>query len=207
MSSSPSYLDPIVLPLIIGETVLDVGCGYGRWGNLIQSNYWEAGLARPPFIDGCDAFLPNVELSARHNAYRKIWQQVLPSPVSERWDTILACEIIEHIEQDKVEETIEILEQAAKKRIIISTPNWPYYRAGGDTIVGYNEYEAHVSYLPRSYFRQRGYQLIGAGWGNPTHLMVRACRKLNLPLQGIFQSLPRAFPALGESLVVYKDVG
>ena len=48
MSSSPSYLDPIILPLIIGESVLDVGCGYGRWGNLIQSNFWEAGLSSPP---------------------------------------------------------------------------------------------------------------------------------------------------------------
>jgi len=205
MSSSPSYLDPIVLPLLVGETVLDVGCGYGRWGNLIQSNYWEAGLNKPPMVDGCDAFLPNVELGRKHNAYRKIWQQILPSPFSDTWDTVLACEIIEHIPQDKVEETLVQLEQAANKRLIISTPNWPYYRGGGETIVGYNDYEAHVSYLPRSYFKQRGYTLIGAGWGNPTNFWVRVARRLNLPIREALQSLPRALPALGESLVAYKD--
>jgi hypothetical protein len=58
MSSLPSYLDPIILPLIVGETVLDSACGYGRWGNLIQSNFWEAGLSEYPKIDGFDAFCP-----------------------------------------------------------------------------------------------------------------------------------------------------
>ena len=65
MSSSPSYLDPVVLPLLAGTTVLDAGCGYGRWGTLVRANYWEAGLAAPPEVDGFDAFAPNVELCAR----------------------------------------------------------------------------------------------------------------------------------------------
>jgi hypothetical protein len=46
VSSSPSS----------AETVLDVACGYGRWGCLIRSNFWEAGLSRPPDVDGMDAF-------------------------------------------------------------------------------------------------------------------------------------------------------
>src|SRR5579862_8028217 len=151
VSSSPTYLDPVVVPLIVGETVLDVGCGYGRWCNLIQSNFWEANLPRPPEVDGFDAFEANVDYCRRHNSYRRVWQQSMPSPLQNQWDTVLACEVIEHIEQDAVEEAIGILENAAKRRIIVSTPNWPYFRSGGDTIVGYNDHEAHLSYVPRSF--------------------------------------------------------
>ena len=72
MSSSPTFLDPVIIPLIVGETVLDVACGYGRWGNLIQSNFWEAGLNKPPEVDGFDGFLPNVEFCSNKNCYRKV---------------------------------------------------------------------------------------------------------------------------------------
>ncbi|MGK7876175.1 MAG: hypothetical protein AB4426_23625 [Xenococcaceae cyanobacterium] len=60
MGSSPTYLDPIIIARLVGETVLDVGCGHGRWGHLIQSNFWEAGLTKPPKVDGLDGFLQNV---------------------------------------------------------------------------------------------------------------------------------------------------
>jgi 2-polyprenyl-3-methyl-5-hydroxy-6-metoxy-1,4-benzoquinol methylase len=152
MGSSPTFLDPIIIPLITGETVLDVACGYGRWCHLIQSNYWEAGLEQPPVIDGLDAFQANVDYCKQQNCYHQIWQQKLPSPLNGRWNTVLACEMIEHIEQERVEEVVDILESVANKRIIFSTPNWPAFRPGEDTIVGYNDYEAHLSYVSHNLF-------------------------------------------------------
>ena len=128
MSSSATFLDPVVVPLIIGETVLDVGCGYGRWGGLIRSNFWEAGLATPPFVDGLDAFEPNVSLCVSSGNYRRVWLQQLPGPIDGRWDTVLASEIIEHMEQRDVPAVLDTLEGAAKKRVIITTPNAEYNR-------------------------------------------------------------------------------
>jgi SAM-dependent methyltransferase len=205
MSSSPAYLDPIIIPLIKGGTVLDVGCGYGRWCHLIQSNFWEARLQIPPVVEGFDAFESNVEYCKKQNCYRRVWQQTMPSPLEGKWDTVLACEVIEHIPQEKVEEAVSILEAAAKHRIVFTTPNWPYYRSGGDTIVGFNDYEAHLSYLPRAFFRQRGYKLIGGGFGNPRNFPTRVIRKLLPRCAVMLDSAPRVFPSLGQSLIAYKD--
>ena len=187
MSSSPTFLDPIVIPLIVGETVLDVACGYGRWGNLITTNFWEAGFQRPPLIDGFDAFAANVEHCAANGAYRNVWQQTMPT---------------------LVEGVVDILEQAANKRIILSTPNFPYFRDGGETMLGYNEYEAHKSYVDRKRLKRRGYRTIPAGLPNPRSVTIRALRRLGLyhrlerPLSGLLDLLPN----LANSYVAYKDV-
>lgn len=207
MSSSPCYLDPIVIPLIHKEsqTVLDVGCGFGRWGTLIQSNFWEAGLSNPPVVDGFDAFQPNVDFCLKRNCYRHVWQQVMPSPLNGSWDTVLAIEIIEHIEKEKAEETIRILEDVTKKRIIITMPNWPYFRDGMETILGYNEFEAHKSYFPQVYFRKHGYKAILVGdFGKSGNLLNKAIQKLMFPKNLVLVSMPRRF--LGSAVVFYKDV-
>jgi 2-polyprenyl-3-methyl-5-hydroxy-6-metoxy-1,4-benzoquinol methylase len=204
VSSSWSYLDAVILPLLVGSTVLDVGCGMGRWGALIETNYWEAHLDAPPVVDGCDAFAPNVERCRSRGAYRKVWLQELPSALPGTWDTVLACELIEHVPQQNVVETLDQLEAAAGRRIIVSTPNSPLYRPGGDTPVGFNDFEAHVSYVPRSLFQDRGYRLYGAGFGRYNSLLARRAKRLDV--RASLTSLPYRLPALAETIVAVKDV-
>ena len=205
MSSSATFLDPVVVPLIVGETVLDVGCGYGRWGGLIRSNFWEAGLATPPFVDGLDAFEPNVSLCVSSGNYRRVWLQQLPGPIDGRWDTVLASEIIEHMEQRDVPTVLDALESVANRRVIITTPNFPYYRGGSETIVGFNEFEAHHAYVSQHDLVRRGYQVTGAGFCNPRSRLFRGLRKLRVPGRQGLDSLPRAFPSLGHTTVAWKD--
>jgi 2-polyprenyl-3-methyl-5-hydroxy-6-metoxy-1,4-benzoquinol methylase len=204
LSSSPLYLDPVVLPLIRGETVLDVGCGYGRWCMLIHTNFWEAGLQMPPVVDGLDAYAPNVEFCAQHGYYRRVWQQELPSPLEGQWDTVLACEFLEHLRQDDVEEVVDLLESVARQRVVFSTPNFPDFRGGGETIVGFNEFEAHRSYVPREFFRRRGYRLLGGGFGNPRNPLVRGLTRLGLASS--LHSTVRLLPRLAEAVIAVKDV-
>ncbi|GAA6621796.1 class I SAM-dependent methyltransferase [Scytonema sp. NUACC26] len=207
MSSSPLYLDSIVVPLITGDTVLDVGCGLGRWGNLIQSNYWEAQLNKPPLVDGVDAFQANVEYCSLQKCYRTVWHQVMPSPLEDKWDTVLACEIIEHIEQEKVESFLNILEKAANKRVIISTPNYPCFREGSETIVGFNDFEAHLSYVSsRDDFRRRGYKLVGGGLRKWTKYPGLFVEQLIAPWKLGFESISKLIPFLADSIVAYKDL-
>ena len=204
MSSSWSYLDPVILPLIVGESVLDVGCGMGRWGALIETNYWEARLATAPVVDGCDAFEPNVEHCRRRGAYRHVWVQTLPSPLEGTWDTVLVCELIEHIPQDRVVETLDLLEQAAAKRLIVSTPNSPLFRDGSETPLGFNAHEAHVSYVPAELLKRRGYRVYGAGFGRyNSRLALRAAR---WHLRRSLVSVPYRIPAIAETIVAVKDL-
>lgn len=204
MSSSASYLDPVVLPLIRGESVLDAGCGVGRWCHLIESNYWEAGLEHAPAVDGFDAFARNVERCERSGCYRRVWQQTLPGTLDDSWDTVLAIELIEHIDERHVQSVLDELERVARLRVIVSTPNFPAFREGVVGSEGLNDYDAHLSYVARDVFRRRGYRLIGAGFGNPRHPLVRIGRRLKLA--ATLETFPRRFPSLGESIVAVKDV-
>ncbi len=206
MSSSATFLDPVVIPLIAGESVLDVGCGYGRWGGLIRSNFWEAGLSHPPAVDGFDAFAPNVALSESTGTYRRVWHQQLPSAINGQWDTVLASEVIEHVAQDDVAGVLDTLERAARKRVIVTTPNFPYFRGGDETIVGFNEFEAHHAYVSQRDLAARGYMVTGAGFCNPRSVLFRGLRKLRVPGRRGLDSLPLAFPALGHTTVAWKDL-
>jgi 2-polyprenyl-3-methyl-5-hydroxy-6-metoxy-1,4-benzoquinol methylase len=203
MSSSPCYLDPVVVPLVTGSTVLDAGCGYGRWCHLLRSNYWEAGMTEPPLVDGFDAFAPNVELCRSSGGYRRVWQQELPSRIDGEWDTVLACEIIEHLPPEVVASTLEELERVARKRIVVTTPNAPALRGGLMTAVGFNPFEAHLSHAAANVFKERGYRVIGAGWGRPGAPIVRLGYRLGLA--PALQSVPRILPRLGETLVAVRD--
>src|SRR5437016_14649840 len=119
MSSSWSYLDSVLLRKLIGETVLDVGCGMGRWGLLIETNDSEGRphLPKAPVVDGLDGFAPNVERCRNLGCYRRVWQQIMPSPLEGAWDTVLAVEIIEHLPSEKLTELLDLLESAAIRRV------------------------------------------------------------------------------------------
>jgi 2-polyprenyl-3-methyl-5-hydroxy-6-metoxy-1,4-benzoquinol methylase len=203
VSSSWSYLDPVVLPLIVGDTVLDVGCGLGRWGTLIHTNYWEAKLEHPPEVDGFDGFAPNVEYCRSHGAYRRVWQHMLPARLEGEWDTVLAVEIVEHIPQSEVSAVIDELERVARRRIIISTPNSPLFRGGLDTPVGFNPLEAHVSYVSADFLRERGYAIRGAGFGRYNSWLALTAKRYGV--RTALTTIPFRLPSLAETIVAYKD--
>jgi 2-polyprenyl-3-methyl-5-hydroxy-6-metoxy-1,4-benzoquinol methylase len=204
VSSSWSYLDPVILPLLVGETVIDVGCGMGRWGALIESNYWEARLPAAPAVDGCDAFAPNVAHCRERGAYRRVWEHTMPEPLDGSWDTVLACELIEHVPQEHVVATLEHLERAANHRVIVSTPNSPAFRDGHETPLGFNAREAHVSYVSRRLLADRGYKVYGAGLGQYDSHLARLAKRWRI--RRSLNSIPYRLPWLAETLVAIKDV-
>ncbi len=210
MSSSPAFLDPIVLPLIRGERILDVACGYGRWGCLMRTNYGEWGLTKLPVVDAMDAFAPNVEYVRKLGVYREVWQAELPCELPrKKYDTILASEILEHLPIATVEKVLEEFEAAAMERVIVTTPNWECLRDGSETFLGMNQYDRHLSYVSATYLRRRGYTIYGAGFGNPrtwsVKLCVRALRLFGMRDFSVLDSLSKKIPQLAHTIVAIKD--
>jgi SAM-dependent methyltransferase len=205
VSSSWSYLDHAVLPLLVGASVLDVGCGMGRWGTLIETNYWEAKLPAAPVVDGLDVFAPNVEHCRRRGAYRRVWAHTLPDALEGRWDTVLAGEVLEHLPADAIEAALEVIERAARRRVILTTPNGPAFRGGHDTPTGFNPFEAHISAVDAPFLRRRGYVVRGVGFGRYDSRLAVMAKRYRVRTSLTFA--PWRLPRIAETLVAYKDLG
>jgi SAM-dependent methyltransferase len=185
MGSSASCLDPVIIPLIKGRRVLDVGCGFGRWGMLIRTNSWESysyGSGNHAEIVGCDGFLPNVEMAHKSGHYHKVYHLLFPPlPFADSmFDTVLIADVIEHMKEEKGAKLIEEAKRVASHRVILSTPNYRALRNAHATMTGWNPLEAHLSYWHRSYLRGRGFRLYGAGWRPGGRYLREGLRKFRL---------------------------
>jgi 2-polyprenyl-3-methyl-5-hydroxy-6-metoxy-1,4-benzoquinol methylase len=157
-SSSPALLSPI-MKLVMDlrpASVLDVGCGAGKWGALCREylDWWGPGAtgARRTRIDAVEIHTPYIG-----PLHRAVYDEVfcprdavdfLEAPVPdlgfrtppERNDLILCVDVIEHLERER---GLRFVVAAMKRTrtILISTPMVPSPQGA---VFG-NEHERHVS--------------------------------------------------------------
>jgi len=71
--SSDPKLVPYILPLVEGSTVLDVGCGRGKWGYLLKVDYWytKAGRGKDElnYVVGTDLYSKYLRFVKYHRVY------------------------------------------------------------------------------------------------------------------------------------------
>jgi len=167
--SSPLTLDPIVLPLIVGHSILDVACGLGRWGYLLRTNFWctrHGGDSEEPQVIGVDLFQPILSKVKYHRIYDEVLRcHVSYLPFKDRsFDTVLASEIIEHLEYSEGMLLLNEVERIARRAVILTTPNLLRKRGGLDTREGFNPYERHITRWSIQRLRARGYKVYGTGF-------------------------------------------
>lgn len=211
MGSSNLYLDPIVVPMVRGPRVLDVACGFGRWGVLLTTNAWEAETSTHARLNivACEAFSENARLASQFNVYSEIIQdRVPPLPFDDReFNTVLLLEIVEHLDKSEGIELINEAKRVAQERVIISTPNYPAFRPGHITMTGYNELEAHRSYWTRKELCDLGFEIYGAGWTRGSPLFQKLVHRLRIQdwyesvVRENLSSLSRSLPIFGDSIV------
>ena len=195
MGYSPLELDPVVLPLVAGKTVLDLGCGYGHWGHLLRTHYFSDDPARAARITGVDIHEGNVAFCRSTGVYDELGcadaVEFLGRQPAAAFDTIIATELIEHLPKAAGERLLGEIIRVAARAAVLSTPNWKYLRPGAATMTGYNEHEHHVSWWTAAEFRRAGFTVRGVG------------HKLRLaPVRGVNRLLD-TFPTLDAMLAAW----
>jgi ubiquinone/menaquinone biosynthesis C-methylase UbiE len=168
--SSPLEHDPIVLPLVDGDTILDVACGRGKWGYLLRVNWWRTGKGsgetEPSVLIGVDVFLPFL----KKVKYHKIYDDVVLCHVSyfpfkaNSFEVVLASEILEHLDKKDGLLLLQEAERVSSKTIIVATPHVLRKRGGLPTPEGFNPYERHVTKWGINELKSLGYRVMGTGF-------------------------------------------
>ena len=95
----------------------------------------------------------------------------------------IACEVLEHLTQDEGPKLIAELKRVSRLSFVVTTPNYECLRGGGQTLDGFNEYEAHQHNFRFGEFRRLGFtQIVGVGLKTPSYKMSRALGSLGLHL-------------------------
>ena len=168
--SSPLTLDSLVLPLVEGKKILDIGCGKGKWGFLLRTNWWctknGSGYEEPELLIGIDLFTPFLRKAKYHKIYEDVVRcsgSFLPFKTNS-FDTVIASEVIEHMDKASGELLLAEMERVARRVVIITTPNILRKRGGLLTSEGFNPYEKHETRWSIGYLRNRGYKIYGVGF-------------------------------------------
>lgn len=167
MSTSMMELDPLVLPLLRGVRILDLGCGYGHWGHIITTHY------RPEPDDPClradvvgvDIHAGNVDFARKAGTYREVIHcdavSYAAKQASGSFDTVLVIDLIEHMPREDGLSLLSHVTRVASKAVILATPGFDNFRPGSNGITGFNEWEHHVSRWSVAELKSHGFALIG----------------------------------------------
>lgn len=111
-----------VLALVQGNTVLDCGCGIGRWGYLLRKK----GFAVVGF-DLTKRYINEAKKLSAYSALLLADASCLPFR-DNSFDCISAVELLEHLPKEKGHQFLEEVKRTARKKVVLSTPSG-YFKA------------------------------------------------------------------------------
>lgn len=148
----------------IGEakTILDLGCEDGRLLDLLSDGKnWQ--------ITGVDIFQKNVAVAAKKKFFIKVIKgdvvEISKKLIREKetFDVVFCSQVIEHVDRNKGEELLNLVDKLARKRIIMGTPRG--FMEQPHAFLGDNPHQVHKSGWSEDDFRKRGYKVYGIGFG------------------------------------------
>lgn len=100
-----------IAPLIIGESVLDLGCGLAAIADAVDVSYYGIDYSRVAYEWNC----ANVRNPKARFGIKGIY-----NPPIELWDTVLVLEVLEHIQDP--DRLCHLALHCAKQRVIVTVP-------------------------------------------------------------------------------------
>src|SRR3989344_1175191 len=150
---------PFTYPWIIkkhltsGSSILDIGCGDGKFIAHI--------IKKDPTIRlyGVDLFDPYIDTARESRDYKKIFKQdVRKIKFPKRsFDIVLASQVVEHLKKDDALSLIKNMENIASMKVIIGTPNGYFPRGEFEN----NKLQKHLSAWNVTDFKKLGYTVYG----------------------------------------------
>ena len=149
----PHYIDHLKRELNGCETVLDLGCGSNS----------PISFCSIPYCVGVEAFYPYLQESKKkniHNQYIKAdIRKVEFKPKS--FDAVVALDVLEHLTAEEGLTLIKKMENWARKKIIVFTPNGYVWQDGYDN----NLLQKHKSGWSVEELERLGFKVFGInGW-------------------------------------------
>lgn len=134
------------------KSVLDVGCGA------------DSPIARVPktfYLEGIDVFEESINTSKKNKIHDKYVlsdiRKIDKIYKSKSFDGIVALDVIEHLDKKDSIELIKKMENIAKKRVVLLTPNGFYHQDAYDN----NPYQVHKSEWKVDDLKKLGYKVYG----------------------------------------------
>lgn len=191
------------------RTILDLGCEDGRLLTLLsEGKNWQ--------VTGVDIFQKNARSAAKKkiyvNAIKGDAVQIARKFVGERqkFDVVFCSQVIEHIDRQKGEQLLNLVDQLAKKRVIIGTPRG--FMEQPHAFLGDNPHQVHKSGWTEDDFRKRGYKVYGIGFG-PVWSEEGLGRTYSKPLailastiSYLFSPVVYYFPFLAAGILCMKEI-
>lgn len=141
------------------RTVLDIGCGEGDFMSVLNRD-------RTYNVTGIDLYKPYTEKAKKSRVYERVlYGDIKKLKFNDRsFDIVMSSQVIEHLEKKDGLELIKKMEEVAKKKIIIGTPNGfiPFdpYQTWDE-----NPLQVHKSGWDIGEMRGYGYKVYGQGLG------------------------------------------
>lgn len=198
------YTLPFSLTKELGNkwTILDIACGYSSSIRSIEEGSYKVGL------DFFKPYILNSKTLSLHNDYVLGDVRALPFK-SKSFDCVVATEIIEHLIKADGLVMINQMEEVAKEKIFLTTPNGflPTY-AGPDD----NPEESHLSGWHAGELKELGFKVYGLGglklfWTIKSgKAMRKSPQKLYALLAGITELFLFRHPGTAFQLFGVKEV-
>ena len=118
------------------DSVLDVGCGADSPLGRVKKTFYS---------EGVDLFEQSIKKSKEKNIHDKYKlsdiRKIDKIYKNNSFDAVIALDVVEHLEKKESIELIKKMENIAKKRVILLTPNGFYHQDAYDS----NPYQVHKS--------------------------------------------------------------